>query len=76
MAAMQQQAPPEIELLNDLLESESEEERRQILAENRDLVTPELRQMIKSLMAEIGQAGGNELGLRLRQIEAMIEGTT
>jgi hypothetical protein len=69
----EKQAPPEIQLINKLLRTESEEEKRQLLDENAVLVKPELLQVIRAIEAEAGGSGNSELGSRLNQLEAMIE---
>jgi hypothetical protein len=73
MSRLEQQAPPEIRLLNDLLEVETEAERRQILDENAGMISPTLLQMVRSLRNEIGEAADNALlQERLAQVEAML----
>ncbi len=69
----EKQAPPEIQLINNLLRMEGEEEKRQLLEENAQLVKPELLEVIRAIEAEAGGSGNNELESRLNQLEAMIE---
>ena len=73
MSQVEAQAPPEIRLLNQLLEAETEAERRKILDENGGLVSPSLLQMIRSLRSEVGDRENPLLQERLLQVEAMIE---
>jgi hypothetical protein len=70
---MESQLPPEVSLLNDLLEAETDEERRQILDENGELVSPDLIQMIDMIGQQIAQSNQPELNGRLQQIKSMVQ---
>ena len=70
---MESQLPPEVSLLNDLLEAETVEERRQILDENGELVSPELIQMIDMIGQQLAQSNQPDLNGRLQQIKSMVQ---
>jgi hypothetical protein len=70
---MEKQAPPELQLVNQLIRAENADEQRELLAENSNLVNPELLQIVKALESEAKGSGENSLDGRLREVEAMIE---
>lgn len=51
-AAMEQDAPPELRLLNALISASSPEEQQQLIRENRDLVTPDLLKVVDTILAQ------------------------
>jgi hypothetical protein len=73
---MNQQTPPEVALLNDLLSVQTESERRQLLEENPDLLSPEFLEVLEMIQEQIRQAGASgdsqELSQHLDAIKAMI----
>lgn len=76
MDEAERQVPPQIRVINRLLRAESDEEQRRILEENRNLVTPELAQMLEALSQEMaaetdGQAA--EMSGRISKLKAMVE---
>jgi len=77
MEEAEKQVPPQIRLINRLLQAETESEQRTILEENQNLVTPELAQMLNALVEEVtsdGQAGqAQEIAGRIRKLQAMVE---
>ena len=73
MSFAEQQAPPEVQLLNELMEAESEAEMAEILAEGEDLLSPELVQVVDMLRERASGEGQGELDGRLRQIKTMIQ---
>jgi hypothetical protein len=70
---MESNLPPEVMLLNELLEAETDEARRQLLAENADLVSPDLIQIIDLVGQQLAQSNQPELNGRLQQIKSMVE---
>jgi hypothetical protein len=70
---VESQFPPEVMLLNQLLEVESPTEREQVLKENPQLLSPNLLKMVEAVMAETQEAGQAELTNRLQAIKQMIE---
>lgn len=69
----EEQFPPEIRLINRLLEQETESERRRLLDENRELIGPEFLEMIKAIRADIPGEEKELLDERLGSIEAMVQ---
>ncbi len=47
--------PPEVEFINELVEAEFDEDRKKILDENADKVTPELLDMMNNLISQMDQ---------------------
>jgi len=70
---IEKQAPPELRLVNQLIRAENVDEQRELLAENSNLVNPELLQIVKALESEARGTGEDSLDGRLREVEAMIE---
>jgi len=66
------QVPPEIQLLNAMLEAESDLERAQILEEHPELVTPEVMEVLGVVQQQVLQTGQDELNGRIETIKAMI----
>ena len=77
MEEAERQVPPQIRLINRLLQAETETEQRTILEENQNMLTPELAQMLNALAEEVtsdGQAGqAQEVANRIRKLQAMVE---
>lgn len=73
---MNQQSPPEMELLNALLTAGTDAERQALLDENPDLLSPEFLEVLEMIQEQIRQAGpsGNsqELLQHLDAIKAMV----
>jgi hypothetical protein len=60
--------PPELALAEELIGAENEEERRKILQEHAQEITPEFLQVMSSLMAQVEQQGDQpELGKQLQE---------
>ena len=68
------QVPPEIRLINQLVRASSEEEQRRILAENKPLVTVDFAKMLTALIKEMSpdQAATRE---QLNRIKRLVEAT-
>ncbi len=66
-------APPEIQLINNLVRTESEAEQRRLLDENQDLLGPELLEVMDLLQDQVKNSGQPELGARLAALKAMIQ---
>lgn len=73
---MNPDTPPEVLLLNELLTAESEDERRQLLDNNRDLLTEDFLTVLEMIQEQVRQGGasGNsaELVEQLDQVKAMV----
>jgi hypothetical protein len=72
MNEVEQQAPPEIQLMNRLIRAESEEEQRQILADNPQAASPQFLEMVTMVIGEVEAAGEEALVERLRQVQRVI----
>jgi hypothetical protein len=72
MQLLEQQLPPEIKLINELLEAENEAEQRNLLRERKELIGPPLLQMVQAIRAD-AQETDEELDSRLGPIESMIQ---
>lgn len=73
---MNPETPPEVLLLNELLTAETEEERRQVLDRNRDLLSEDFLTVLNMIQEQVrqGAASGNskELVEQLDQVKAMV----
>ena len=69
---MESQYPPEVMLINSLLEAPSEAEQNQILDENKAMLTPNLLQMIDGLIPQLEEAGQKEVAEKLQQVKGKI----
>ncbi|HZD11245.1 MAG TPA: CpXC domain-containing protein [Candidatus Binatia bacterium] len=76
LAEAERQVPPQIRVINRLLRAESDADQRRILEENRNLLTPELLQMLEALSQEMAtQPDGEatEMVGRINKLKAMVE---
>lgn len=67
------QYPPEILLLNQLMEAKGEPEQQTILDENSAMVSPDLVKMLDAVMKEFEGAGQVEVNGRLQKIKSLVE---
>jgi hypothetical protein len=67
------QYPPEILLLNQLMEAPSPDAQNKILDENQALLSADLVGMVDAVMQQFKEAGQEELNGRLREIKSKIE---
>ena len=65
-------APPEIELIEELLQAGSEQERRQILKANREKITPELLDALTSIVAQMGEDENQQLAQQMKEIYRLV----
>ena len=70
---MENQAPPEIRLINQLLRSENEEEQLRLLGENENLITTELLELTASISADAERSGEKQLANRASKVERMVK---
>lgn len=75
MRQVENQAPPEIQLLTQLVQTESEAEQQQILDENADLLSADLVQVVNMLLDQIKANPGRNDGMqgRLEGVRALIQ---
>ncbi len=69
---IEQQSPPQVRLINQLLRAESDEEMRQLLDENTELVQPELMELVGAIAAQADETDDQELKSRLGRLETVI----
>lgn len=69
---IEQQAPPQVRLIKQLLGAESDEEMRQLLDENTELVQPELMELVGAIAAQADETDDQELKSRLGRLETVI----
>ena len=69
----EEQFPPQIRLINRLIEQEDEAEQRRLLDENREMVGPEFLELIKAIRADAQGDDKELLDERLSAIEAMVQ---
>lgn len=66
------QTPPEVQLLNWLVRAESEDEMRQLVDENRELLSPDLVEVVEALQEQAQSAGQQELLDRLSDVKSIL----
>ena len=72
-AQMEQTLPPHVQLLNQLVRSESVEEQNGLLDENAEFISEELIQMIDQVMGQAEGQGQEELNGRLQTVRSLIQ---
>lgn len=73
MSLMQEEAPPEIALINDLVSAEYPSGTRQLLAQNREMIDDDFIAAMSALADQLDAEGASELGARLRQIRSQAQ---
>ncbi len=73
MGLVEDQMPPEIQLINHLVQAESPAQEAAILDANRDLLSPELVAVIDQIITQSTEAGQPELNGRLQAIKTAIQ---
>jgi hypothetical protein len=64
--------PPEIELIEKLLQGDNEQERRQILLANREKVTPELLDALTSIVAQMDEEENQQLAQQMKEVYRLV----
>ena len=72
VAEAESQTPPEVQLLNWLVRAESEDEMRQLVDENRELLSPDLVAVVEALQEQAQSAGQQELLDRLSDVKSVL----
>lgn len=72
-AMSEQQMPPEIQFINDLLQTDSKEAQDKLLDENKAYMTPDFVDLLDRLVGQTDEAGQDELSGRLQAIKTQIE---
>jgi hypothetical protein len=73
LSHLENQYPPEVILLNQLMEANEPDEQRRILDANQDSLFPGLIKMIDNVANELDETAQAELGDRLRAIKSLVE---
>ncbi|GMQ77886.1 MAG: hypothetical protein BMS9Abin02_0377 [Anaerolineae bacterium] len=69
---IENQAPPEIRLINQLLRTENEEERIRLINDNRDLLNFDLLALAESIKEDARRSGEGDLAKRADKVESMV----
>ncbi|WP_420642363.1 CpXC domain-containing protein [Candidatus Leptofilum sp.] len=72
-AQMERTLPPHVQLLNQLVRSESPEEQAQLLNENEQFVSDDLLGLIDQVMEQAGEQGQEDLNGRLQSVKTLIQ---
>jgi hypothetical protein len=72
VAILQEDLPPDLKLLNQLLSASDEATTRQLLKENRSLLTREFIDALRPIEAEMRENGQNELADRIKSLRGQI----
>lgn len=72
-AQMERTLPPHVQLLNELVRSESPEEQVELLNENADFVSDDLIRLIDQVMEQAGEQGQDDLNGRLQSVKTLIQ---
>jgi len=68
MNVMEENLPPELRLVNQLIRTETTEERREVLQAHQDIVTPEFKELLDALAQDSEEQQQTEVTRRLRTI--------
>jgi len=71
LAVMRDSAPPQIRLINDLVNAESDEEARQLLAEQAPAFGPELIEIMDAIQADLNEHDQPDSARRVRALRDM-----
>lgn len=69
---MEQQMPPHIQFLNNMVRTESLEEQQKMLDENAELLSEDMLTLIDQVIDQAGQTADEALNERLAQVKALI----
>ncbi len=72
-AMSEQRLPPEIQFINDLLQTDSAEAQTRLLDDNEAFVTSDMVDLLDRLVGQTDEAGQDELSGRLQSIKTQIE---
>lgn len=73
MGLVEQQMPPELQLINQLVRAQSEAEQAQLLEQHQALLSTELLQLIDQIRGQATEAGQPELDGRLQAIKTAVQ---
>jgi hypothetical protein len=69
---VEDQTPPEIQLLTQLMYTETDEEMQQLLDDNKELLSDDLLKVVDLLQDQVKESGQEQLVDRLGQVKALI----
>ena len=69
---MEQQLPPHIQFLNQLVRMDSQEGQRQLLDENAHLLSPDMLKLVDQVIDQASETGDSELNQRLQTVKSLI----
>jgi hypothetical protein len=69
---IENQAPPEIRLINQLLKTENEEEQIRLIDGNRDLLNSDFLALAESIKEDARRSGEGDLANRAEKVESMV----
>lgn len=73
LALMEERLPPEVRLINQLLNAPYPDSTKQLLEAQREFLTPEFKAGLDQLIAELEQAGNTDVANHLRQVKSQAE---
>ncbi len=76
MDTLQEQLPPEVQLLNKLVGAQTPQAIAALLAENKTLITPEFVAMVERMEAEVQSQGQPEISAALAEIKKQAQAIT
>jgi len=72
VGVLEEAMPPQIRLINRLLNAEGEQERRALMEEQDGLITPEFLELMEAMAADLAERGQPEAAERLRSAHAEV----
>jgi len=72
VGVLEEAMPPQIRLINRLLNAEGEQERRALMEEQDGLITPEFLELMEAMAADLAERGQPEAAERLRSVHAEV----
>ncbi|MFQ5398555.1 MAG: CpXC domain-containing protein [Anaerolineae bacterium] len=70
---LESQMPPEVALLNKVMQTQSEAEMNSVLEENRHLLTPDFLKMLEAVIGRLNETEQDEIGGRLRELKKRVK---
>jgi len=73
LALVEERLPPEVRLVNQLLNAPYPDSTKQLLEAQREFLTPEFKAALDQLIAELEQTGNTDVANHLRQVKSQAE---
>ena len=64
--------PPEVAFIGELVEAESDENRRALLENNKDKITPEFMSALANIVAQVEDSDDKELAERMKAVHRQV----